>query len=105
MENFSGIFLHKNVNVKKDQMILLYFFRVERNSCYMIRADEIFNQVSQDSSGKGASQGMFIGCSLDTATGTMTFTCDGKPTNYIYKVKNATMFNSICFISFNTKLY
>lgn len=52
----------------------------------MVRADELFSEVSQDSSGKGASQGMFIGCSVDTATGMVAFTCDGKPTKYLYKV-------------------
>jgi hypothetical protein len=59
----------------------------------MVRADEIFNQVSQDSSGKGASQGMFIGCSVDTATGIVNFTCEGKQTNYIYKVSDLSFEN------------
>lgn len=52
----------------------------------MVRADELYNQVTQDSSGKGASQGMFIGCFLDTATGLITFTCDGKQTSHKFKV-------------------
>lgn len=52
----------------------------------MVRADELYNQVTQDASGKGASQGMFIGCCLDTATGYVSFSCEGKETNYKYKV-------------------
>lgn len=52
----------------------------------MVRSDELYNQVTQDASGKGASQGMFIGCFLDTATGIITFTCDGKPTSHRFKV-------------------
>lgn len=52
----------------------------------MVRADELYNQVTQDSAGKGASQGMFIGCTVDTATGYIHFYCEGKPTKYIYKV-------------------
>lgn len=27
--------------------------RVDRQSCYVVRADELFNEVSQDSTGKG----------------------------------------------------
>lgn len=30
--------------------------RIDRQSCYVVRADELFNEVTQDSSGKGASQ-------------------------------------------------
>lgn len=52
----------------------------------MVRADELYNQVTQDASGKGASQGMFIGCFLDTATGFITFTCDGKETSHKFRV-------------------
>lgn len=52
----------------------------------MVRADELYNQVTQDASGKGASQGMFIGCFLDAATGLITFTCDGKQTSHKFKV-------------------
>lgn len=66
-----------------------YFFSynsVDRQSCYMVRSDELYNQVTQDASGKGASQGMFIGCFLDAATGIITFTCDGKPTSHRFKV-------------------
>lgn len=59
---------------------------VDRQSCYMVRADELYNQVTQDASGKGASQGMFIGCFLDAATGIITFTCDGKQTSHRFKV-------------------
>jgi len=52
----------------------------------MLRADELYNEVTNDASGKGASQGMFIGCCLDTATGYMTFQCEGKETKHKYKV-------------------
>lgn len=59
----------------------------------MVRADELYNQVTQDASGKGASQGMFIGCFLDTATGLITFTCDGKQTSHKFKVRIITWLN------------
>lgn len=69
-------------------LLSIFFSRIDRQSCYMVRADELYNQVTQDASGKGASQGMFIGCFLDAATGYITFTCDGKPTSHKFKVKN-----------------
>ncbi|KPJ17609.1 Ryanodine receptor 44F [Papilio machaon] len=53
---------------------------VNRQSCYMVRADELYNEVMAEATGKGASQGMFIGCSVDTSTGTVAFTCEGKET-------------------------
>lgn len=52
----------------------------------MLRADELFNDVTQESSGKTASQGMFVGCSVDTSTGFVTFACEGKQTKFVYKV-------------------
>lgn len=52
----------------------------------MIRADELYNEVTNDASGKGASQGMFIGCFVDAATGYVTFTCEGKETSHRFKV-------------------
>lgn len=52
----------------------------------MLRADELYNEVTQDASGKGASQGMFIGCFVDAATGYVSFTCEGKPTKHRFKV-------------------
>lgn len=52
----------------------------------MVRADELYNEVTQDASGKGASQGMFIGCFVDAATGMISFTCEGKATKHAFKV-------------------
>lgn len=52
----------------------------------MVRADELYNEVMAEATGKGASQGMFIGCSVDTSTGTVAFTCEGKETSIKFKV-------------------
>ena len=41
----------------------------------MVRADELYAEVSQDPSGKTPSQGLFIGCFIDTSTGIISFTC------------------------------
>lgn len=57
----------------------------------MVRTDELYNEVTNDTSGKGASQGMFIGCSVDAATGFITFTCEGKETSYKFKVRIASL--------------
>ncbi len=60
METFLGN-IHKQHKVFIFiEQILCTYFSVDRNSCYMVRADEIFNQVSQDASGKSASQGKIL---------------------------------------------
>ncbi|GBP39010.1 Ryanodine receptor [Eumeta japonica] len=60
---------------------------VNRQSCYMVRADELYNEVMAEATAKGASQGMFIGCSVDTSTGTVSFTCEGKNTSIKFKME------------------
>ncbi|KAE9543520.1 hypothetical protein AGLY_002320 [Aphis glycines] len=60
---------------------------IDRQSCYMVRSDELYNEVTNDSSGKGASQGMAIGCFIDIATGVMSFTCEGKETSFKFKME------------------
>lgn len=54
----------------------------------MLRADELYNEVTQDAANKSASQGMFIGCFIDTATGWISFTCEGKETKHRFKVSS-----------------
>ncbi|XP_042892542.1 ryanodine receptor-like isoform X4 [Penaeus japonicus] len=63
---------------------------VERHSCYMFRADELHAEVSSDVGGKGTSQGMFIGCFIDTSTGFITLQCDGKDTRHKYRMEPGT---------------
>ncbi|KAK3867881.1 hypothetical protein Pcinc_026695, partial [Petrolisthes cinctipes] len=63
---------------------------VERHSCYMFRADELHAEVSTDAGSKGASQGMFIGCFIDTSTGFITLQCDGKNTRHKYRMEPST---------------
>ncbi|XP_014249566.1 ryanodine receptor isoform X2 [Cimex lectularius] len=76
---------------------------IERQSCYMLRADELYNEVTQDASGKVASQGMTIGCSIDTATGYMTFTCEGKETKHKYKMEPDTKLFPAIFVEATSK--
>lgn len=64
----------------------------------MVRSDELYNEVTNDSSGKGASQGMAIGCFIDTATGIMSFTCEGKETSYKFKVKSFFSVNTFTIL-------
>ncbi|XP_035793570.1 ryanodine receptor-like isoform X10 [Anopheles albimanus] len=76
---------------------------VNRQSCYMVRADELFNEVTQDSSGKGASQGMFVGCFVDTATGTIRFTCEGKETSHVFLMEPDTKLFPAIFVEATSK--
>lgn len=69
----------------------------------MVRADELFNEVSQDASGKGASQGMFIGCFVDTATGTIRFTCEGKETSHVFLMESETKLFPAIFVEATSK--
>lgn len=78
-------------------------FSVDRQSCYMVRADELYNEVTQDASGKGASQGMFIGCFLDAATGIITFTCEGKVTSHRFKMEPETKLFPAIFVEATSK--
>lgn len=77
--------------------------QVNRQACYMVRADELFNEVTQDSSGKGASQGMFVGCFVDTATGTVKFTCEGKETSHKWLMEPNTKLFPAIFVEATSK--
>ncbi|XP_043461888.1 ryanodine receptor isoform X4 [Leptopilina heterotoma] len=77
--------------------------QVDRQSCYMVRADELYNEVTQDASGKGASQGMFIGCFVDTATGWVSFTCEGKETSHKFKMEPDTKLFPAIFVEATSK--
>ncbi|XP_023317849.1 ryanodine receptor isoform X1 [Trichogramma pretiosum] len=76
---------------------------VNRQSCYMVRADELYNEVTQDASGKGASQGMFIGCFVDTATGLVSFTCEGKETSRKFVMEPDTKLFPAIFVEATSK--
>ena len=81
----------------------LFIFRVERHSCYMFRADELHAEVSTEAGGKGASQGMFIGCFIDTATGFITLQCDGKETRHKYRMEPGTKLFPAVFVEPTSK--
>lgn len=69
----------------------------------MVRADELYNEVTQDASGKGASQGMFVGCFVDTATGWVSFTCEGKETSHKFKMEPDTKLFPAIFVEATSK--
>ncbi|XP_063236802.1 ryanodine receptor isoform X2 [Bacillus rossius redtenbacheri] len=75
----------------------------DRQSCYMVRADELYNEVTHDASGKGASQGMFVGCFVDAATGYITFTCEGKETSHKYRMEPDTKLFPAIFVEATSK--
>ncbi|XP_069698288.1 ryanodine receptor isoform X7 [Periplaneta americana] len=76
---------------------------IDRQSCYMVRADELYNEVTHDASGKGASQGMFIGCFVDTATGWLSYTCEGKETSHKFKMEPETKVFPAIFVEATSK--
>ncbi|KAG5681994.1 hypothetical protein PVAND_011393 [Polypedilum vanderplanki] len=76
---------------------------VTREACYVVRADELFNEVTQDTSGKGASQGMFVGCFIDTATGIIRFTCEGKETSHRWQMEPDTKLFPAIFVEATSK--
>ncbi|KAK7790957.1 hypothetical protein R5R35_007854 [Gryllus longicercus] len=76
---------------------------VERQSCYMVRADELYNEVTHDASGKAASQGMFIGCFVDAATGYISWTCEGKETSHRFKMEPDTKLFPAIFVEATSK--
>ncbi|KAI4471407.1 ran binding protein 9-related [Holotrichia oblita] len=76
---------------------------INRQSCYMVRADELYNEVTQDASGKGASQGMFVGCFVDAATGYISFTCEGKHTKHRFKMEPESKLFPAIFVEATSK--
>lgn len=88
---------------KYDVTFVVTLTRVDRQSCYMVRADELYNEVTQDASGKGASQGMFVGCFVDTATGWVSFTCEGKETSHKFKMEPDTKLFPAIFVEATSK--
>ncbi|XP_043197981.1 ryanodine receptor-like isoform X5 [Amphibalanus amphitrite] len=76
---------------------------VDRHSCYMVRADDLLSEVSADASGKGASQGMSIGCFIDTSTGVIAFTCEGKETNIRFKMEPGVKLFPAVFVEATSK--
>ncbi|KOB76511.1 Ryanodine receptor 44F, partial [Operophtera brumata] len=87
------------------KLINEYFYgvSVNRQSCYMVRADELYNEVMAEATAKGASQGMFIGCSVDTSTGTVAFTCEGKETSRLFKMEPETKLFPAIFVEATSK--
>ncbi len=77
--------------------------RIDRQSCYVVRADELFNEVSQDATGKGATQGMFVGCFVDTAMGVIRFTCEGKETSHRWQMEPETKLFPAIFVEATSK--
>ena len=71
---------------------------LDRQSCYMVRTDELYGEVSNDPSGKTPSQGLFIGCFVDTSTGVISFTCEGKETRQKFRMEpGVKLFPAIFF--------
>ena len=69
----------------------------DRQNSYMMNAGQLYSDVNE-SEGSKSNQGMYVGCHIDAATGTITFTADGKSTKYKFKVEPGTkLFPAVFF--------
>nr|KAG5704413.1 hypothetical protein BaRGS_024268 [Batillaria attramentaria] len=82
-------FMEKTFEMKKVRHVVLsqldmdYKLKssVSRKNCYMVSAGDLqqrYADANQEMSSKRASPGLVIGCFIDTATGTLSFTVNGK---------------------------
>ncbi|XP_071036526.1 ryanodine receptor [Parasteatoda tepidariorum] len=72
---------------------------MDRQDCYMVCAGQLYSDVSQgDANSRSSNQGMVVGCHVDTSMGLITFTAEGQPTRYTFKVEPGTkLFPSVFF--------
>jgi len=76
---------------------------VDRQSCYLMRVDEMYAEVSNDPSGKPPSTGLFVGCFVDVATGVVSFTCEGKEIKQRFKMEPGTKLFPTVFLKASSK--
>ena len=70
----------------------------------MVSAGELHHEVTQgDPNAPSASQGMFLGCTLDTATGYISFSCDGKPTRHRFRLEPGGKYFPAIFLEATSK--
>lgn len=61
---------------------------MDRQDCYMVCAGQLHSDVTQgDPGSRSSNQGMVVGCHIDTAMGIISFTAEGQPTRYTFKVE------------------
>ena len=69
------------------------FCSVSRKNCYMVSAGDLqqrYAGLSQERSGKRASPGLVVGRFIDTSTGLLSFTVNGKEVANKYQVEPGT---------------
>ena len=76
---------------------------VDRQSCYLMRVDEMYHEVTNDPSGKPPSTGLFVGCFIDSATGVVSFTCEGKDIKQRFKMEPGTKLFPAVFFKASSK--
>lgn len=60
---------------------------MDRQDCYMVCAGQLYSDLSQSDGGsRSSNQGMVIGCHVDTSMGIISFTAEGHPTRFSFKV-------------------
>ena len=79
------------------------FSSVSRKNCYMMSAGDLqqrYADANQEMSSKRATPGLVIGCYIDTATGTLSFTVNGKEVANKFQVKASFWHCMFFFILF-----
>lgn len=72
----------------------------DRQNCYMLNAGKLYTEIHEDETthGSRSNQGMFIGCHVDTASGILTFTADGKLIKHKFRIEpGIKLFPAIIF--------
>ena len=72
----------------------------DRQNSYIMNAGKLYAEVHEDGALQGSrtNQGMFVGCHVDTSTGMLTFTADGKPTKHKLRIEpGIKLFPAIIF--------
>ncbi|UYV64348.1 RYR2 [Cordylochernes scorpioides] len=74
---------------------------LERHDCYLVSAGQLLTEVSQES--RTSNQGMFVGCHVDLALGTLTFTAEGRPSRTVFRVEPGTKLFPAAFFEATSK--
>ncbi len=84
-----------------------FYFSVSRKNCYMVSAGALQQaHGGQDDSGKRMAPGLLIGCHIDTSTGVMSFTVNGKDVANKFRVEpGAMLFPAVFCEPTNKEMY
>lgn len=80
--------------ILKKSLRWIFNFSVGRKNCYMVSAGDLQQRYggsgSQEVSSKRSSPGLLIGCTIDTSTGVLAFSVNGKEVANKFQVEPGT---------------